>query len=108
MKIINTISKYHHHVLIHAVVWSHQCEAAAQQYHQCSIKGELGGLVAVVALWLSGYGGYSQTPWVRVPQLPFLLSSFSSSKLGSNETSIKFTIYLYYTVCIIACIIQVL
>ena len=26
------------------------------------MKGELEGLVAVVASWLSGYGGYSWTP----------------------------------------------
>ena len=46
-------------------------------------------LVAVVALWLSGYGGYSQSPWVQVPQLlVFLFSPFSPSGLGSNETSI--------------------
>ena len=55
------------------------------------MKGELGGLVAVVTSWLSGYGGYSQTPWVQVLQLPvFLFSSFSPSRLGSNETSIKY------------------
>ena len=54
-----------------------------------SMKGELGGLVAVVDSWLGGYGGYSHTPWVRVPQLPvFLFSPFSPSGLGSNETSI--------------------
>ena len=53
------------------------------------MKGELGGLVAVGALWLSDYGGYSQTPRVRVPQLPvFLFSPFSLSRLGYNETSI--------------------
>ena len=53
------------------------CETAAQQYHRCSMKGEMERLVAVVVSWLSGYGGYSQTPWVGVPQLPvfsFLLS----------------------------------
>ena len=53
------------------------------------MKGELEGLVAVVVSWLSGYGGYSQTPWVRVPQLlVFLFSLFSPSSLISNETSI--------------------
>ena len=52
------------------------------------MKGELEGLVAVVALWLSGYDGYSQTPWVQVLQLPvFLFSPFSPSRLNSNETS---------------------
>ena len=35
------------------------------------MKGELERLVAVVASWLSGYGSYSQIPWVRVLQLPF-------------------------------------
>ena len=55
------------------------------------MKGELGGLVAVVASWFSGYGGYSQTPWVRVPQLPvFLFSPFSSSRLISNKTSTSY------------------
>ena len=53
------------------------------------MKGELERLVAVVASWLSGYGGYSQTPWVRAPQLPFFFfSPFSLSRLSSNETSI--------------------
>ena len=53
------------------------------------MKGEVGGLVAVVALWLSGYGGYSHIPWIRVTQLlVFLFSPFSPSRLGSNETSI--------------------
>ena len=60
------------------------------------MKGELGGLVTVVALWLSGYGGYSQTPWVRVPQLSFFLfSPFSLSGLDSNETSIMKHISVY-------------
>ena len=40
------------------------------------MKEELEGLVAVVAFWLSGYDGYSQTPWVRVPQLLVFLFSF--------------------------------
>ena len=40
------------------------------------IGQELERLVAVVALWLSGYGGYSQTPWVRVPQLLFFFLFF--------------------------------
>ena len=41
------------------------------------MKGDLEGLVAVVASWLSGYGSYSQTPWVRISQLPvFFLVSF--------------------------------
>ena len=54
------------------------------------MKGELGVLVAVVASWLSGYGGYSQTSWVQVPQLAvFLFSPFTLSGLGSNETSIS-------------------
>ena len=35
------------------------------------MKGELEMLIAVVASWLSGYGGYSQTPWVQVQQLLF-------------------------------------
>ena len=63
MKIINAIiiDKYHH-IQIHTVVWSRRCETAAQQYHCYSMKGELERLVAVVASWLSGYGGYSQTP----------------------------------------------
>ena len=52
------------------------------------MKGELGGLVAVVASWLSGHGGYSQTPWVRVSQLPvFLFSPFSLSRLSSNYSA---------------------
>ena len=61
------------------------------------MKGELGGLVAVVALWLSGYGSYSQTPSVQVLQLPvFLFSPFSLSRLGSNETVI--ILYLLYII----------
>ena len=40
----------------------------------------------MVASWLSGsvvYGGFSQTPWVRVPQLPFFpLFSFLSQQAG--------------------------
>ena len=43
------------------------------------MKGELWRLVSVVASWLSGsvvYGSFSQTPWVRIPQLPFFFSSF--------------------------------
>ena len=43
------------------------------------------GLVAVVVSWLKGYGGYSQTPWVRLPQLPvFHFSVFSPSRLNSG------------------------
>ena len=38
--------------------------------------------------WLRGsvvYGGFSQTPWVRVPQLPvFRFSPFSPSRLNST------------------------
>ena len=55
----------------------------------------VGWLVAVLALWLSGYGGYSQTPWFRVMQLPvFLFSPFSPSRLISNETSIIYLLYV--------------
>ena len=52
----------HRHVRIHTLVWSHRCETAAWQYHRYSMKGDLEGLVAVVASWLSGYGSYNQTP----------------------------------------------
>ena len=46
------------------------------------MKGELERLVAVVASWLSGYGKYSQKPWDRVPQLPFLfLFSFLAKQV---------------------------
>ena len=42
-------------------------------------------LVAVVTLWLSGYGGFGQTPWVRAPQLPiFRFSPSLHSRLISN------------------------
>ena len=60
------------------------------------MKGELRGLVAVVASWLSGYGNYSQTPCVRVPQLSFFLfSPFSSSRLISNETVSFIFVYCF-------------
>ena len=54
------------------------------------MKGELGGLVAVVALWLSGYGSYSQTPWVKPFEshsCRYSLFSFLLSRLVSSETS---------------------
>ena len=70
-------------------VFSLSTVATIGYIYKHSMKGELGGLVAVVASWLSGYGGYSQIPWVQVPQLPvFLFSPFSPSRLGCNETSI--------------------
>ena len=51
-----------------------------------SIKGELGEAGCYGGLWHSGYGGYSQTPWVRVPQLlVFLFSTFSPSRLSSIQ-----------------------
>ena len=88
--------------------WYHQCLSSYRpslsqaRYHQClssyrpslsqailgtisSIKGELWRLVSVVASQLSGYDGYSQTPWVRVPQLPvFRFSPFSPSRVNST------------------------
>ena len=56
----------------------------------------------MVSLWLSGYDGYSQTPWIRVTQLPALLfSPFSSSRLISNDTFIMFAVLfcLYLRTC---------
>ena len=47
------------------------------------------GVVAAVASWLSGFGGHSKTPWVRVPCMVhvavFSISiPFSPSRLISN------------------------
>ena len=39
----------------------------------------------MVASWLSGYGGYSETPWVQILQLlVFRFSPFSLSRLNSK------------------------
>ena len=52
----------------------------------------IGRLVSVVALWLSGYGGYSQTPMQgSFPAVAgFSLFFFLPEQLSSNETSISF------------------
>ena len=55
----------------------------------------------MVSSWLSGYGGYSQIPWVRVPQLPcFLYSPFSLSRLSSNEIVINVELFCSDGTCI--------
>ena len=62
------------------------------------MKGELEGLVAVVASWLSGYGGYSQTPWVPVPQLPFFSLLLSRLTVYTCITLYnQFTVYTCIT-----------
>ena len=100
LKIINFVSNgimsYHTCILVHFVIETNltdtikpvrgarqQSEVPPVQYERRIVRaGCCGGFVAQ-----RGYGSFSQTPWVRAPQLPvFCFSPFSflSSRLISN------------------------
>ena len=65
------------------------------------MKGELWGLVSVVASGSVVYGGFSQTPWVRVPQLPFFTFLLLSQQAEFHLTFVFVIRLLIYNIYLI-------